>query len=148
MPFVFLQPGEQPERVEYLSDIDHAVQITSGHIHVYVDAHARTDDDDVRQIRVGNWIALKQSDLPDEIDPQCQQWDFAHVMYVRQHVNLSGFPENNTATLTLQWLRGYHVPVCDFLGVENRIENCRHYCQQNFQVMTSEHGGCGKHTLI
>ena len=126
MPFVHLQPGEQLERAEYLSGIEHAVQITDARVHVYVDAHARADRNDVRQIRVGDWIALMQDEgLPAEEDPQCQTWDFAHVIHVRQHVNLSGFPDNNVATLTVHWLRGYNVPECNHTG--SIVENCRHY---------------------
>ena len=77
------------------------VQITSMHVHVYVDAVPRADRDDVRQICRGDWIALMQhEDLPAEEDPQCQTWDFAVVMNVRQHVNQSGITDNNIASLT------------------------------------------------
>ena len=55
MPFAYLMPGEHLARTNYLSGIDYAVQITSMHVHVYVDAVPRADRDDVRQIRRGDW---------------------------------------------------------------------------------------------
>ena len=138
MPFVYLQPGEELVHTEHLSGIEYAVLISSARVHVYIDAHARVDRNDVRQIHRGDWIALMQhEDLPAEEDPQSQTWDFGMVMHVRQHINYSGVLDNNIASLTVHWLRGYNVPVCNHTGVN--VENCRHYVTQNFQVMTSEH---------
>ena len=50
MPFVYLQPGEELEHTEHLSGIEYAVLISSARVHVYIDARARADRNDVRQI--------------------------------------------------------------------------------------------------
>ena len=144
--FLYLAPGNERCVVDRLSDIEFNVQFTNptaGHVAprlpLFIDTTADLSRTSVRDIRVGDWLALMQDPGASEGHGDCSTWDFAHVVHVRQIPN-TGRPTNDMACLTLNWVRGYMVN-CPHVVQNQGVEHaqCCHHATADFHVISHQH---------